>query len=95
MALKKVARRQREIQGQVARADRASPKTEAKGAMQGGARRYPAPPFPKQHQPKPGSDAALDPPPLYDAPFYLGSKTLADKVAMIEECLRKQPDKPR
>jgi NAD(P)-dependent dehydrogenase (short-subunit alcohol dehydrogenase family) len=51
--------------------------------MQAGARRYPAPPFPKQHQPKPGSDAALDPPPLYDAPFYLGSKKLADKVALI------------
>jgi NAD(P)-dependent dehydrogenase (short-subunit alcohol dehydrogenase family) len=83
MALKGVARRQREIQRQVARADKAPPKTEPKGAMQAGARRYPAPPFPKQHQPKPGSDAALDPPPLYDAPFYLGSKKLADKVALI------------
>ena len=43
----------------------------------------PAPPFPRQHQRKPGSEAALNPPPLYDAPFYLGSKKLADKVALI------------
>jgi NAD(P)-dependent dehydrogenase (short-subunit alcohol dehydrogenase family) len=83
MASKKAVGRQREIQGQVSRADKAHPKTEAKGAMQAGARLYPVPPFPKQHQQKPGSEAALDPPPLYDAPFYLGSKKLADKVALI------------
>ena len=83
MASKKAVGRQRAIQKQVARADKTHPKTEAKGAMQAGARLYPAPPFPKQHQQKPGSEAALDPPPLYDAPFYLGSKKLADKVALI------------
>jgi len=51
--------------------------------MQAGARPYPVPPFPKQHQSKPGSEAELKPAPLYDAPFYLGSKKLKDKVALI------------
>ena len=51
--------------------------------MQAGARKYPAPPFPKQHQSKPGHETALDPPPLYDAPFYLGSRKLERKVALI------------
>ncbi len=51
--------------------------------MQAGAREYPAPPFPKQHQQKPGLEAALDPPPMYDAPFYKGSEKLKDKVALI------------
>ena len=51
--------------------------------MQAGARRYPEPPFPKQHQPKPGHEAKLDPPPMYDAPFYKGSEKLKDKVALI------------
>jgi len=83
MASIKAMHRQRAIQEQVARADKTHPKMEAKGAMQAGARLYPAPPFPKQHHQKPGSEAALDPPPLYDAPFYLGSKKLAHKVALI------------
>ncbi len=52
-------------------------------AMQAGARRYPAPPFPPQHQKKPGVEADLDPAPLYDAPFYKGSEKLKDKVALI------------
>jgi hypothetical protein len=83
MASQNAPQRQRTIQKQVARADEAHPKAETKQAMQAGARRYPAPPFPRQHQRKPGSEAALNPPPLYDAPFYLGSKKLADKVALI------------
>lgn len=48
-----------------------APKKSAKEAMRAGARAYAAPPFPKQHQPKPGSEANLHPLPLYDAPFYL------------------------
>jgi NAD(P)-dependent dehydrogenase (short-subunit alcohol dehydrogenase family) len=83
MAKETAPRRQRSIQKQVSRADRAHPKKSAKEAMQAGARAYPAPPFPKQHQPKPGSEAKLHPLPLYDAPFYLGSKKLAQKVALI------------
>src|SRR5262249_46943265 len=52
-------------------------------AMQAGARRYPEPPFPEQHQPKPGDEAALDPAPMYDAPYYKGSGKLEGKVALI------------
>jgi NAD(P)-dependent dehydrogenase (short-subunit alcohol dehydrogenase family) len=52
-------------------------------AMQAGAREYPAPPFPAQHQAKPGLEATLDPAPMYDAPFYKGSEKLKDKVALI------------
>ncbi|KQY92603.1 short-chain dehydrogenase [Caulobacter sp. Root1455] len=52
-------------------------------AMQAGARPYPAPPFPEQHQVKPGVEARLDPAPMYDAPFYKGSGKLEGKVALI------------
>jgi NAD(P)-dependent dehydrogenase (short-subunit alcohol dehydrogenase family) len=51
--------------------------------MQAGERLYPEPPFPKQHQPKPGSEARLNPEPMYDAPFYIGSKKLDGKTALI------------
>ena len=37
----------------------------------------------KQHQPKPGSEQALDPAPMYDAPFWRGSGKLEGKVALI------------
>lgn len=77
------AERQRDIQEQVKRAEKARPKEEADGAMQAGEREYPAPPFPKQHQEKPGSEADLKPQPQYDAPDYKGSEKLQDKVALI------------
>lgn len=51
--------------------------------MQVGARRYPEPPLPRQHERKPGAESALDPPPMYDAPFYFGSSKLFGKVALI------------
>src|ERR1700676_2874164 len=76
-------RRQRKIQQQVARADARHSKLESRKAMQAGARPYPAPPFPRQHQSKPGLEAKLNPPPLYDAPFYRGSGKLENKVALI------------
>ncbi|HTK84573.1 MAG TPA: SDR family oxidoreductase [Patescibacteria group bacterium] len=75
--------RQHRIQAQVAQADKKHPKEEAEKAMQAGARKYPAPPFPEQHQAKPGIEAKLDPEPLYDAPYYKGSEKLLDKVALI------------
>jgi NAD(P)-dependent dehydrogenase (short-subunit alcohol dehydrogenase family) len=78
-----VTHRQRSIQRQVARAERKRPKQKAEHAMQAGAREYPAPPFPKQHQSKSGSEARLNPAPLYDAPFYRGSGKLENKVALI------------
>jgi len=51
--------------------------------MQAGAREYPAHPFPKQHQSRPGSESDLTPAPMYDAPFYRGSGKLQNKVAPI------------
>lgn len=73
---------QREIQEQVAAADAEAPKA-SKNAMQAGARRYPEPPLPRQHQLKPGTEAELDPAPMYDAPFYQGSGKLAGFAAII------------
>ncbi|PWU01067.1 MAG: short-chain dehydrogenase [Terriglobia bacterium] len=75
--------RQRQVQAQVARADRHRPTKGPEAPMQAGAREYPAPPFPKQHQSKPGDESKLNPPPMYDAPFYRGSGKLQDKVALI------------
>jgi NAD(P)-dependent dehydrogenase (short-subunit alcohol dehydrogenase family) len=75
--------RQKKIQKEVAAADDRHPKLKSNGAMQAGARPYPAPPFPKQHQSKPGSEARLNPAPLCDAPFYQGSGKLEGRVALI------------
>jgi NAD(P)-dependent dehydrogenase (short-subunit alcohol dehydrogenase family) len=76
--------KQRRVQEQVDRADAKSGGGKSPGgAMQAGARKYPEPPFPKQHQPKPGEEASLEPRPMYDAPFYLGSKKLDGKAALI------------
>jgi len=74
--------KQRNIQDEVAKADRKGD-GEKPEAMQAGARLYPVPPFPEQHQMKPGHEAKLDPPPMYDAPFYKGSEKLKGKVALI------------
>lgn len=78
----KTAEKQRDIQAEVAKADAAGKKSKPQ-PMQAGARAYPVPPFPKQHQPKPGAEHKLDPAPLYDAPFYKGSGKLDGKVAVI------------
>jgi NAD(P)-dependent dehydrogenase (short-subunit alcohol dehydrogenase family) len=82
------AEQQRAIQRQVEEADRRAPREERSfsdgvRAMQAGARAYPEPPFPAQHQAKPGSEADLALRPLYDAPYYAGSGKLRDKVALI------------
>jgi NAD(P)-dependent dehydrogenase (short-subunit alcohol dehydrogenase family) len=79
---KRTVPRQRKIQKQVARAD-ARGRPESTGAMQAGARLYPEPPFPKQHQLKPGIEARLNPQPMYDAPFYRGSDKLKNKIAIV------------
>jgi NAD(P)-dependent dehydrogenase (short-subunit alcohol dehydrogenase family) len=50
---------------------------------QTGMREYPVPPLPEQHQAKPGKEAALEPRPMFDAPYYRGSEKLKDKVALI------------
>jgi NAD(P)-dependent dehydrogenase (short-subunit alcohol dehydrogenase family) len=77
-----VAKDERAIQQQVDSEDRSFKEKEPK-PMQAGARKYPEPPFPKQHQAKPGEEFRLDPQPMYDAPFYKGSDKLKDKVALI------------
>lgn len=83
-AAKAAAERGRGIQTQVESAEARSFAPDAqRGAMQAGARPYPAPPFPMQHQEKPGLEAELDPAPMYDAPFWQGSGKLKDKVALI------------
>lgn len=89
---------QRRVQEEMARADRRDDQAdkgedaggdaggdagEDAGAMQAGARDYPVPPFPEQHQPKPGEERRLDPAPMYDAPFWRGSGKLEGKVALI------------
>ena len=73
----------RSIQKRVSRSDKRAPKRSVESAMQAGARRYPEPPLPKQHLSKPGLEPDLDPPPMYDAPFYRGSGKLQDKVAIV------------
>ena len=74
---------QRRIQTEVDRRESERPEEPEGGAMQAGARAYPVPPFPAQHQPKPGDEEALVPAPMYDAPFWRGSGKLEDKVALI------------
>jgi NAD(P)-dependent dehydrogenase (short-subunit alcohol dehydrogenase family) len=79
----RVGEEQRAIQAQVDKADAKTSKKKDGGAMQAGARAYPEPPFPPQHQAKPGQEGRLDPPPMYDAPFYKGSGKLAGLAAII------------
>lgn len=80
---KKAEKKQREIQRKVDRDDAGRKSESAPKAMQAGARPYPAPPFPRQHHPKPGVEAKIDPAPLYDAPFWKGSGKLDGRVALI------------
>jgi NAD(P)-dependent dehydrogenase (short-subunit alcohol dehydrogenase family) len=78
------AQSHRKLQKQTERSEKKQPsKKDEKKAMQAGARQYPEPPMPKQHQPKPGEEHKLDPKPMFDAPFYKGSGKLAGKVAII------------
>ena len=80
----KTARRQRDIQKKVDRADKAVSRRKGKKsrAMQAGARSYPSA-FPKQHLRKPGLEAELEPRPMFEAPDYKGSDKLLDMVALI------------
>lgn len=79
---RKIAEQERKIQAKIdGKAGKA--KKTSKKAVQAGARKYPEPPFPKQHQTKPGDEAALDPAPLYDAPFWKGSGKLEGMAAII------------
>ncbi len=79
-----VADHERKIQAGIDARDAASNDDQSDtGAVQAGARNYPEPPFPRQHQVKPGDEAALDPAPMYDAPFWKGSGKLDGMTAII------------
>lgn len=78
------AEKQRAIQRGIDAKDRAEKDGGKKqAAMQAGARHYPEPPFPEQHLAKPGHEHQVEPAPMYDAPYYIGSKKLDGKVALI------------
>ncbi len=57
-------------------------KTRSKAATQS-QQQEPMPPFPAQHQEKPGIESKLRPRPEYQAPLYRGAGKLQDKVALI------------
>jgi NAD(P)-dependent dehydrogenase (short-subunit alcohol dehydrogenase family) len=76
------ARRERAIQERIDSRRPAKTK-ESKQGMQAGARRYPAPPLPKQHLKKPGREKDLELRPMYDAPYYKGSDKLVGMAALI------------
>ena len=84
-AAEHTAAAERQIQQEIGRKEKARPerKKADQPAMQAGARRYPEPPFPKQHLGKPGTESQIDPAPMYDAPYYKGSEKLDGKVALI------------
>lgn len=48
-----------------------------------GGQQQPRPPFPPQHQQRPGLESKVRPRPEYQAPLYKGSEKLKDKVALI------------
>ena len=79
----KTADKHKRLQTAVLEDDKSHPKREKEGAMQAGARKYPEPPMTRQRLKKPGKEAALEIQPMCDAPFYKGSGTLQDKVAII------------
>ena len=78
-----IADQERKIQARIDAKAGEGGGSEDEGAVQAGARRYPEPPFPEQHQRKPGDEAALDPAPMYDAPFWKGSGKLEGMAAII------------
>lgn len=77
-----IAEQERKIQAEID-AKAGDGGEESEGAVQAGARKYPEPPFPEQHQRKPGDEAALDPAPMYDAPFWKGSGKLEGMAAIV------------
>ena len=79
------ARSDRKLQqeAETARARSEKKKPKKNGAVQVGQRVYPEPPVPEQQLRKPGLERDLKPRPRYEAPEYLGSGKLEDKVALI------------
>jgi NAD(P)-dependent dehydrogenase (short-subunit alcohol dehydrogenase family) len=73
----------RRIQARIDRSANENAKKKDEKPPRTGARDYPVPPLPEQHQAKPGLEAILAPKPMYDAPYYKGSEKLKDKVALV------------
>ena len=85
-AAERTAEAQRRIQEAMDRRDRERRENGqggGDGAVQAGARIYPENPLPKQHLPKPGIEAELEPRPRFEAPEYRGSGKLEGRVALI------------
>lgn len=82
---RRAASQHRRLQQRIDRIDASSSRKRKSepAAMQAGAREYPQPPLPRQHQRKPGKEAELQLAPLYEAPHYLGSGKLKNRVAII------------
>ena len=80
-----VAEKQREMQGEQDRKDRAQPPKgkESGNAVQAGAREQPAPPLPGQHLQKPGLESQMELEPQFLAPSYRGSGKLEGMSALI------------
>jgi NAD(P)-dependent dehydrogenase (short-subunit alcohol dehydrogenase family) len=70
------------IQASIDRKDRERSEKKSEKPVQAGTREYPAE-FPAQHLTKPGLEADLKSPPLYEAPGYKGSEKLQGMVAVI------------
>ncbi|MFJ6024874.1 SDR family oxidoreductase [Brevundimonas sp. NPDC092305] len=82
-AAEQTADDERKIQAGIDAKDAGSDGEAKEKPVQAGARKYPEPPFPKQHQKKPGEEFRLDPAPMYDAPFWKGSGKLEGMAAII------------
>ena len=77
-------RAQQGIQRRIDAKDKAKGKKEKQPKpMQAGTRKYPVPPFPKDHLAKPGNESDLSLEPMFDNPDYKGSEKLKDRVAII------------
>src|SRR5437764_15048489 len=83
MTARSTAASHRTLQKDTEQRDEQRPPLKAEKPMQAGARKYPEPPCPEQHQAKPGQEHKLDPAPMFDAPYYEGSHKLKEKVAII------------
>lgn len=52
-------------------------------ARQPAAMKEPVPPYPEQHQPRPGIEAEVEPRPRYEAPAYKAAGKLDGKTALV------------
>ena len=75
--------RQRKVQDEVETREKRKPSKSSKKPPQTGARKYPAPPMPRQHHRKPGVESDINPRPMFNNPQYLGSAKLDGMTALI------------